>query len=208
MIIGVLNQKGGVGKTTLSVNIASELARRKSRVLLIDADTQGTALDWASARNGDALVTVVGFPRASLHKEIAKIGHGYDHVIIDGPPRITELARSVVMAVDLVLIPLQPSPCDIWAVANVIELIEDAKVFKGNLKTAFVVNRIVANTAIRRGVTKALANYPISTLKATVTQRVIFAEAMAQGLAVYEVNANSQAAKEIEAVTNELLELI
>ncbi len=105
MIIGVLNQKGGVGKTTLSVNIAAALAKRGARVLLIDADPQGSSLDWSAAREGEPLFSVVGLPRASIHKEISQVGQGYDHIIIDGPPRVTDLARSAIMASDLVLIP-------------------------------------------------------------------------------------------------------
>ena len=80
MIFGVLNQKGGVGKTTLSVNLAACLARTGARVLLIDADPQGSALDWAAARQGTALFSVVGFPRPTIHKEIAQLGQGYDHI--------------------------------------------------------------------------------------------------------------------------------
>ena len=205
MIIGVLNQKGGVGKTTLSVNIAASLARRGARVLLIDADPQGSALDWTAARDGDPMFSVVGLPRPTVHKEIAKLAIDYDHVIIDGPPRVTDLARSAIMASDLVLMPVQPSPYDIWAADEVVRLVAEASVFKENLKSAFVVNRKIANTAIGRDVGDALATYPVPVLAASVTQRVIFAEAAAQGLAVHELDELGPAAAEIEAVTDELL---
>jgi chromosome partitioning protein len=206
MIIGVLNQKGGVGKTTLSVNIAAALAHSGARVLLIDADPQGSALDWSAAREGAPLFSVVGLPRASIHKEIGEIGKGYDHIVIDGPPRVTDLARSAIMASDVVLIPVQPSPYDIWAADEVVKLIQEASIYKENLKSVFVVNRKITNTAIGRDVGDALAAYQLPVLAATVTQRVIYAEAAAQGKAVFEIDAQGPATAEIAALVAELME--
>ena len=206
MIVGVLNQKGGVGKTTLSVNLAACLARTGARVLLIDADPQGSALDWAAARQGEPLFSVVGFPRATIHKEIAQLGQGYDHIIIDGPPRVTDLARSAIMASDIVVIPVQPSPYDIWAAEEVVKLIDEARVFKENIKSVFVVNRKITNTAIGRDVREALAAYPIHVLDAAIAQRVVFAEAAAQGQAIFEIDPNGPAVAEVEAVAAELVE--
>ncbi|WP_254492306.1 ParA family partition ATPase [Bartonella sp. B1099] len=207
MIIGLLNQKGGVGKTTLSVNLAASFSRTGARVLLIDVDPQGSALDWAAAREEAPLFSVIGLPRATVHKEIAQIGHSYDHIIIDGPPRVTDLARSALMASDFVLIPVLPSPYDIWAADGIVKLIDEARVYKENLKSAFVINRKIVNTAIGRDVNEALGIYPVRVLSSSVAQRVIFAEAAAQGKAVYEVDKQGPAAAEIEAVAAEIKEL-
>lgn len=204
MIIGVLNQKGGVGKTTISVGLAAALAKRGNRVLLIDADPQGSSLDWAAARKGDPLMSVVGLPRPTIHKDMAQISHGYDHVVIDGPPRVSELARSAIMASDVVVIPVQPSPYDIWAADEVVKLIAEARIYK-TIKAGFAVNRRIANTAIGRDVNDALAAYPIPVYSATITQRVVFAEAAASGSAVFEVDPEGPATREIDALLDEVL---
>lgn len=207
MRIAFLNQKGGVGKTTLAVNCASALARRGSRVLLIDADPQGSALDWAAARDGDPLLPVVGLPRPTIHKEIDGLSRDYDHVIIDGPPRVTDLARSAIMAVELVVIPVQPSPYDVWAAAEVVALIDEARVFKEHLKAAFAINRKIVGTAIGRDVADALSTYDgVPVLSAAIAQRVVFAESAARGLAVWEAYSGGPAEAEISALVDELLQ--
>ena len=89
MIIALLNQKGGVGKTTLSVNLAAALALSGKRTLLVDADPQGSALDWQAARRGETLFPVVGMAKPTLHKDVPGLASGYEHVVIDGPPRRT-----------------------------------------------------------------------------------------------------------------------
>ncbi|EJF84982.1 ParA family partition ATPase [Bartonella rattimassiliensis] len=206
MIIGLLNQKGGVGKTTLSVNLAASFARTGARILLIDVDPQGSALDWAAAREDAPLFSVIGLPRATVHKEVTQLGRSYDHIIIDGPPRVTDLARSALMASDLVVIPVLPSPYDIWAADGIVKLIDEARVYKENLKSVFVINRKIVNTAIGRDVNEALGIYPVHVLSSSVAQRVIFAESAAQGKAVYEVDQQGPAAAEIEAVAAEIKE--
>ena len=206
MIIGLLNQKGGVGKTTLAVNIGASLARTGARVLLVDADPQGSALDWAAARNGEPLYPVVGLPRATLHREIEALARDYDHVLIDGPPRVTDIARSAILASNRVVVPVQPSPYDVWAAHEVVSLLQEAAVYNEALVSVFAVNRLIANTVIGREVREALAAYALPTLAATVTQRVVFAEAVAVGESVQERDPSGPAAVEIDTLTTEITE--
>ena len=137
MIIAFVNQKGGVGKTTLALHIASELAMGGQRVTLIDADPQGSALDWAEVRNHydrPRRFGVIGLPRETLHLEVPDIARANDHVVIDGPPRVTALTRSAIIASDVVVIPVQPSAFDVWASQEIVDLVKEARVFKPRLR--------------------------------------------------------------------------
>lgn len=209
MIYGFLNQKGGVGKTTLAINVGCELARRGRRVILIDADPQGSALDWAAQRGRDqleSLITVAAFPRDTLHREVATLGEGYDDIVIDGPPRVEALARSAILASDIVVIPVQPSPLDIWASSEVISLVEQSQLYKPHLRSVFAINRKIVGTKISkeiRGVLRDTAE-GLQLLDAEVSQRVLFSDAAALGRAVFEVDEEGIAAEEITDLTKEL----
>jgi chromosome partitioning protein len=208
-VVSILNQKGGVGKTTLSINLAAALKALNHSVLLVDADPQGSSLDWAAAREpAEPLFSVVSCPKPTIHKTVTDIGVGKDFVIIDGAPRVTDLARSCIMASDLVLIPVQPSPYDIWASQEVVKLIQEAVIYKPELKAAFVINRKIPNTAIGRDVESALAEFDLPVLSTTIGQRVIFAESAAGGLSVLEQDAKSQAAVEISLFAKDVLNLL
>lgn len=203
MIVALLNQKGGVGKTTLAIHLAAGLAA-KGRTLLLDADPQGSAVSWSSQRESAPPFTVTALAKPTIHRDIEQIAHGYAHVVIDGPPRASDLARSVIMAADFILIPLQPSPYDLWAAQETVELIQEATAYKPNLKAAFVMNRKTANTAISKSAKEALADLPFPAMASEIAQRVLFAETAATGETVDEREPKGRAAREIAAFIAEL----
>ncbi len=207
MIISVQNQKGGVGKTTLAIHISHGLVLKGFRVLLVDADPQGSARDWAAAREQEPLFPVVGLDRPTIHRDLPSLVKDFDHVVIDGPPRVSDLARSAIIAADLVVVPIQPSPYDIWAAEAIVKLIQEASVFKENLKSVFVINRKIVKTAIGRDVVEALLQYPLPVLKATISQRVAFAESAATGSTVLEADRKGPAAKEVMLLVKELMSM-
>jgi chromosome partitioning protein len=206
MIISALNQKGGAGKTTLALHLAAALTRSGAKVLLIDADPQGSALDWSALREGPPAFPVIGLPKPVLHREMPTLAGGYDHVIIDGPPQVADITRSAIMASDVVIIPVQPSPLDVWGARAVVELVADAALVKPNLKAAFAVMRKIVNTAIGRDVTEALAVYQRPVLVASLAQRVAFAESIAKGMTVFDVDPEGPAGAEGTELTREIME--
>ena len=204
MILSIISQKGGSGKTTIALNIAGCVAAKKQRVLLVDADDQGSALAWLEMRETEPEFAVIGMPTGSLHRDLPKIASDYDLTIIDCPPRLQKIARSAITASTGVLIPVAPSPLDIWAAEEIVNLVQEVQEFQ-SVKAAMLMNRKIVGTALSKEVQKGLGAFGLPVLKAALSQRVAFAEAMISGQTVQDYQRNSKAAKEAETLTKEVL---
>lgn len=207
MIVALLNQKGGVGKTTLALHLAGRWAGKGKQVTLVDADPQGSALDWSEARgaaNGTRRFSVIGLARETLHRELPALAADVDHLVIDGAPRTTGLARSALLAADVVLVPATPSPFDGWASAEMLRLIEEARIFRPDLLARLVLNRCASGTVIAREAVGALEGHDPPLLNSRIGQRVIFAQAASTGSLVDELDPGCLAAAEIAALASEV----
>lgn len=206
-VIAVLNQKGGAGKTTIATHLARALQLDGADVLLVDSDPQGSARDWAAAHD-EQPVPVVGIDRPTIDKNLKGIGRK-DYVVIDGAPQIEALAVSAIKAANLVLIPVQPSPYDVWATSDLVDLVKARiEILDGGLKAAFVISRAIKGTRIGNEITAALEGYGLPVLAARVTQRVIYPSSAATGRTVFEVEPGGEAAQEIRGLVAEIKELL
>ena len=211
MIVALLNQKGGVGKTTLALHLAGAWAAQGLRVLVIDADPQGSALDWSEQRGREGLPRlfgVLGLARETLHRELPEISRDADHVVVDGPPRVTGITRSALLVAGIVLVPATPSPFDGWASGEMLRLLGEARIFRPELIARFVLNRCAARTIIAREIGDALADSDPPMLSSRIGQRVAFADAARTGRLVGELERASPAAIEVAAIASEVAGLV
>lgn len=206
-IIAVLNSKGGTGKTTLTTNLAGCLYRRGYRVLIVDSDPQGSALDWLEVRpDGIDLPDVVAMDRPVLHKNIPGIAKPYDFVIIDGAAKLEDMTTSAVKAADFVLIPVQHSGLDTRALDALTEAVHMRReLTEGRPEAAFIVSRQARGTRLANSIDGALEEYGLPVFKARTSHRIAYQEAGSLGVTVLDLEKRDKAAAEIEEITNELL---
>lgn len=209
IVVSILNQKGGVGKTTIAVNLAAAFQKDGYKVLLVYSDPQGSTRDWHEANEGSVLPVVEIDRDATMEKDLVAVAGNYDLAIIDGAPQIAKLSTAAVKISDLVIIPCQPSPFDIWTTADLVEIIRARQqITDGSPKAAFLISRMMVGTKLSNEVRDALKGYDLPVLKATTSQRVAYPTTAANGSTVLVGDSNCVAKKEIVAIKNEILEIL
>ena len=181
-------------------------------MVLVDSDPQQTTLTWNNIRSGDnnelpfnAIATSANSLKQLTERMIAK--DGYDFVVIDGAPRMTDLARAAIIASDLIIMPMQPSGADIWATDDLKNMIEEAKHFKPSIISAVLLNRVFSNTKLSKEIISSLIENDWSFFDTSIKQRQIYAAAISEGLTIYEMPNNKEAKNEIESLIEEILKL-
>lgn len=206
-IIAVLNQKGGAGKTTIATHLATALRIAGHSVLLVDSDPQGSARDWASVRE-DHPLSVVGMDRPTIERDLKSIAP-VDFVIIDGAPQAADLAVSAIKASDFILIPVQPSPYDIWATSDLVDMVKQRiEITDGKLQAGFVISRAIAGTKLGNDISSILDGYELPVLDSRIHQRVNYAGTAAAGSTILESFPESDGTKEINRLMDELIRLV
>jgi chromosome partitioning protein len=212
-IIAVVNQKGGSGKTTVSMQLAGTLGIKGHQVLVVDADPQGTATRWSATAPDDkpfpAAVMNLSAAGNKLHKEVQKYVDKFDYIIIDCPPAVeTVIPQAALLIADLALVPLAPSLADIWATVGIKQIIESVANVNPALKSRLVINQLVSNTNLSRELLDVLANFGIAPVSTTLGSRTVYKESLA-GVTVHDLgNRAEPAINEILKLTDEVIKLL
>ncbi len=205
MVITVAQQKGGTGKTTLAANLAAALAH-SWRVAVIDTDPQRSLARWHELRRGrtaaPAGLTFSDIAGWRLPGELSRLKNNHDIVLIDSPPQIDTDARIAIRAADLVLVPVQPSPPDLWAAEGTLALAASERRL-----SRILLNRVPAASRLRESVEADITARGLPMLHAALGNRTGFALAFAEGLGITESAPRSAAAGELAALVKELQEL-
>jgi len=214
-IIAVANQKGGCGKTTTTINLASGLMERGHRVCIVDADPQGSSLDWAAqaTSNGHNAPFVMGLARPEVYKELEKITDIYDFIIVDSPsghsPFVLEIAAGLVKGADLIIIPVLPSGLDIWATRQTVEMIQARQLITDGSPQAFILlNQIRSNTKLSQEVRESIGQFGVNLARAEISLGEEIKVAALEGKSIFALSENNKHRIAFNEIINQVLEVL
>lgn len=208
-VIAVMNEKGGAGKSTISIGLACALYRAGESVVLVDSDPQGSARDWREAAGEDAdLPPVIGLDKPDSIKDGLKAFAAIDWVVVDTPAKAAKTSGVIINSADFVLIPLQPSGLDVWGASAIVSLIASYKDMGGKVEAGFVPTRIRPGTKLGSEILNGNWNeYGIRQLQSTICDRESYKKAATDGKSIYDTN-DSQAKGEIDCLLREIREIL
>lgn len=206
-VLAVAGQKGGAGKSTVAICLAAEAVARGRRVLLVDADPQGTARTWGAvaAETGHPSPTIVAMG-ATMHKpgQLLQAAQSFDLVVIDCPGKLGDIQRSALLVADVALLPCGPSAADAWALSSSIELVHEARTFRPTLASAVVITRKQGRTSLGQAAREVLADAGLPVLESELGYRIAFQEALGAGQCVGAYAPRDPASEELRALFDEL----
>lgn len=208
-IVAMAGQKGGAGKSTLAIALASELHSRGMRTLLVDADPQGSAATWGqvAAEQGEGAPDVI-MMGANLHTQLPSVSRGYDVVVIDCPGRNDAQQRGALAIADMALIPVTPDTTDMWALDGTLRIVREASVFRPQLVARLVLNKMRAGTNEANTARELFEGAGVSMLNATLGLRITYGRFTSAGMGLQSFEPGGKAAEEVLAWVDEVCELI
>jgi chromosome partitioning protein len=209
MIIALVGQKGGIGKSTTAICLAAAAMQRGLRVLLVDADPQGTVRTWGDVAGeaGHVAPTVVAMG-ATMHRsgQLPDMATAFDFTIIDCPPRHGDVQRSALMVTDFALLPCGPTAADAWALAGTLDMVKEAQTLRDHLRACVLITRRQGRTVLGKGARAVLEASGLPVLRTTLSYRVAYQEAIAVGQGATTYGRKDPAAREIEDLYDEIKE--
>jgi chromosome partitioning protein len=204
MIISFVNQKGGVGKTTTAINLAIGLKKKNYNLVFIDADPQGSAVQW-HAIEGNKSFEILHHPSPIHATDIRQLSMNYDYVVIDAPPAIGDISKAILAVTDLAIIPLSPSALDVWSCWGTLKMIDEIRPLNSDIEVKLLINRKIPGTKIGRDSREAMKQFQMDVFNTELCQRVAFIDAMTSGVSVMQYAPHSKAAGEIERLCEEII---
>jgi chromosome partitioning protein len=213
-IIAIVNQKGGSGKTTTTMQLAGAIARRGNKVLVVDADPQGTATRWAASADDEipfpASVVGLSAANAKVHREVKKFVDDYDFILIDCPPAAdSPVPQSALLISDVALVPIIPSPLDMWAAVGIKQVIQNVADFNDTLQSRLVLNQCQPKTTLAQECLQVLPEFEIPLAKTQIQHRQVYRQSAVFGQTVHNLGNKATAAiSEVESLADEVLEIL
>lgn len=207
MILAVASTKGGTGKSTVALNLAGELAHSRHRVLVVDADPQGSIARWDKIRSQDEPDIMV-HPSPVVDKKVQKQGKKYDLVLFDAPPTFKKRMKAVLEVSDRLIIPVTPGMADFWSTGMLIDMYLAEKKRRPAIDARLLINRVDRRTRQGREFRNVLKQLSIPIFLTEIPQRVAFGETWRQGKTIDRIEPGGRAAHDISSLSREVLRWI